>query len=286
MKLLLLLVLVSITLIACGSENYTNNGATQTIVSIGPSNTEILMELGLTDRIIAIDTISIDIPNVPSNLTLVDMWAVDAESLLVLQPDIIIATDMILAIGADPLALLSQSGIRVEYIRVGETISQVKEDILFIAELVGEIQAGEVIVANMNTEISRIQQIASGISNRRVVYFEIDAPPFMFSFGTDTFLNELLETIGAINLFADQSGWLSISDEQIFARDPDVILTNVDWMDDPVAEIISRPGWSGLTAVQENRIYVIEANASSRPSHNIINALQQMAMAVYPEYFS
>jgi iron complex transport system substrate-binding protein len=76
-----------------------------------------------------------------------------------------------------------------------------------------------------------------------------------------------------------------VSDEQIFARDPDVILTNVDWMDDPIANMVSRPGWGGLTAVQGNRIYVIEANASSRPSHNIVIALQQMAMAVYPEYF-
>ena len=107
----------------------------------------------------------------------------------------------------------------------------------------------------------------------------------MFSFGKGTFLNEMLEIAGAENVFASEDGWLSVTDEIIFAMDPDAILTNVGYLDDPIAEITSRPGWETLDAVSGGRIYQISANPSSRPSHNIVIALQEMAAAIYPEYF-
>jgi len=77
-----------------------------------------------------------------------------------------------------------------------------------------------------------------------------------------------------------------VSDEVILDADPDVILTNVSYLDDSVGEIVSRPGWEVLSAIQNERIYQIATNASSRPSHNIIHALEEMAVAIYPEYFS
>ena len=74
--------------------------------------------------------------------------------------------------------------------------------------------------------------------------------------------------------------------ETIVAADPDVILTNVNYIDDPVAEIRGRSGWEGMSAVQNEQVFYIDNMASSLSNQNIVKALDQMAKAVYPELFS
>ena len=265
--------------------------SSQTIVSIGPAITEILVMLGFGDRIIAKDTESVGIDGVAEDIPLIDMMSVDAELLLTLQPDLIFATDMIIIGGVDPLALLAETGTRVIYIPVSDSIAGIKNDIEFIAYVMhhnsgaGEM-AGRMAVEVLEHGITRLRHFigAEERTEKRTVYFEVYSAP-LITVGSGAFLSELLDVIGAINVFADYDGWIVVSDEQVFARDPDVILTNSPGMDDPVGEMLARPGWSELTAVREGRVFAIDADASSRPSHNIIDALWEMAEAVYPEYF-
>ena len=118
---------------------------------------------------------------------------------------------------------------------------------------------------------------------QKSVYFEIGAAPYIYSFGTGVFLNEMIEIIGAENALADQAGWISVSEEVIISKNPDVILTNVNYIEDPVQEIKSRSGWDAIKAVKEDRVYYIDNMASSLPNHNIVKALEEMIAAVYPE---
>jgi iron complex transport system substrate-binding protein len=75
------------------------------------------------------------------------------------------------------------------------------------------------------------------------------------------------------------------SAESIIERNPDVIITNVNYIDDPIGEIKSRPGFNHINAVINNRVYQIDTDSSVRPSQNIILAVRQMAHAVYPELY-
>ena len=108
----------------------------------------------------------------------------------------------------------------------------------------------------------------------------------MYSFGTGVFLNEMIELIGAENILAAQEGWLGVEEESVVQANPDVILTNVNYIDDPVQEIKDRSGWDVLTAVQNGAVYYIDNMASSLPDQNVIKALEQMAKAIYPEYYN
>ena len=260
----------------------------ETILSLGPSNTEILTALGFGDKIIGTDSFSTDIPGLPAELPLFDMMSPDGEQMIALAPDVIFVTGMMQVDGLDPLGIVRDAGITVIYthsLRSSESIAGIIEDIRFIAAVMGASEQGEAIVREMESEVARIRAIAATISERKTVYFEIDAPPFMFSFGRGVFLHEMLEIIGAENVFADQNQWFSVADEAVLERNPDVILTNVSYLDDPVGDILNRLGWESITAVSEGRVYVIDANASSRPSHNVVRALEEMARAVYPAYF-
>jgi len=281
--------ILAIALTGCRGAN--DNGGTApnalpnddgtTIISIGPANTEILMALGFGDNIIAADNQFV--AGFDPALSVLDMFGLDLEHIISLSPDLVIATDMI-AFAGDPLETISNLGITVVYIPVANSIVEVKDSIRNLAQLLEVEAIGETIIAEMAAEIAEIEQIVATIATRRNVYFEISATPF--TFGSGTFLNELLETAGGINIFADQGAWFTPSAEVVITLNPEVILTSTNYLDiDPVYEILTRAGWSAITAVQNSDVFFIDTDQSNRPSQNIVAAIRQMAQAIYPEYF-
>jgi len=255
------------------------------IISIGPSNTEVLTALGFAGQIIATDTFSDNIPGIQPGISVLNMMALDLEYIIYLEPDIVFVTGMTRVGGEDPLIVVSNMGISVIHMPTSTSIAEIKEDIRFMATVVDAAGAGNAIIAEMAHEIDRIRAIGETITDRRTVYFEISPAPHMFSFGRGTFLHEMIELVGAINVFGDQEGWLGVSDEALLEINPDVILTSVNFLDDPVADIVDRPGWNVITAVENDDIFVIDTDASNRPSHNIVIALREIAEAVYPGKF-
>ena len=260
-------------------------GSIERIISLGPSNTEILIALGLGGKIIAADDQSSNIEGLPDGAALFDMFAPDGEQIVALAPDAIIVTGMSRAGGASPLQIVEDVGICVLYIPTPASIDEIKEDIRFIAAVVGAQSEGEEIIGHMEREIGHVQSIGAGIAEKKSVYFEISAAPWMYSFGSGVFLNEIIELIGASNILSGETEWLAVGDEAVLGANPDVILTSVNYIDDPVGEIMARPGWSEITAIQNNDVHYIDTDSSNRPSHNIVNALWEIARAVYPDYY-
>lgn len=256
------------------------------IVSTAPSNTEVLVELGLSDKLVAVDKYSTDIQGLDENITTVDFSNPDAEALIELNPDIIIASGHNKTGSSDdPFKLLKEAGIPVVYIPSSDSIEGVYKDIMFIADITENTEKGKEIVDAMKKEIEAIKEIGATITDKKKVYFEIAPAPSLFTFGQETFLNEMIEIIGAENVFADQVGWISPSEESVIDANPDVILTNVTYIENAVDEIKSRSGWNNINAIKEGNITMIDKNASSRPSQHIIKALKEMAVAIYPEQY-
>ena len=104
------------------------------IISLSPNNTEILVELGFGDKIIATDEYSKDIEGLPEDIPLFDMMAPDAEQIVALEPDIIYTTGMSLAEGNDPYKPIKDIGICVAFIPASESIEGIYEDIIFFAK--------------------------------------------------------------------------------------------------------------------------------------------------------
>ncbi len=255
------------------------------IISMSPANTEILIELGFGDKIVATDTYSANIEGLPEGIPLFDMMAPDAEQMVALEPDIIYTTGMVMAEGSNPYKPITDMGICVAYIPASDSIEGIYEDILFFAHSLDAEKKGVDLVNSMLTRIEEIEKISSSIENKKTVYFELAESPTLYSFGTGVFLNEMIEIIGAENVLAEQDMWISISEENVIASDPDVIITNVDYIENPVEEIKSRPGWENMKAIKNNDVYFVDNYATSHNNHNIITGLEQMARAVYPDIY-
>jgi len=298
LKLTLIVLMFALSVFGCKAEKGREivdragitvriNGPINRIVSTAPSNTEIISDLGQAHRLIAVDVHSANIAGLPAGLPLLDFFYPDAEVLVSLDPDIIIASGHNpTGTGEDPFSLLREMGIPVVYISMSQSIEEIYNDIKFVAELLQAGKEGENLINSMKAQVSEIAQNAerraAQIGTKRTVYFEISAAPDMFSFGKDSFIDDMISAIGARNIFGDEDWLVMPSAEAIISRNPDVILTSVNYIDDPIGEIKSRPGFNHINAVINDRVFYIDNDSSSRPSSRIILALRQMAEAVYP----
>ena len=256
------------------------------IVSTAPSNTEILTALGMGDKIVCMDTYSEGIEGVKEDVVKMDFTAPDAEEIIGLEPDIIIASGYNKAGSSDdPFKSLSDAGIPVVYIPSSESIEGIYKDIEFVASIVNQEDKGKEIVDGMKSDIEEISTIGKTIKDNKKVYLEIGPAPTLYSVGKSTFLNEMIEIIGAENIFANENSWISPSEESLIDANPDVILTTVNYVENPTEEIKSREGWEHINAVKNNQVYYIDSNSASRPTQNIIKALKEIAKATYPDKY-
>lgn len=255
------------------------------IISLVPSTTEVIEDLGKTNQLIAVDTQSSTMMTDLKKLPQMDMMAVDAEKLIALKPQIVYVNDINLASSESVWKQVEDAGITVVNIPTSTSIKAIKEDVQFIADSLSEHEKGQKLIKTMDQEIDEVAKIGKTIKKPKTVLFEVAALPDIYSFGNGTFLNEMIETIGAKNVLANEKGWLPVTEEAAIAAKPEVILTNVNYMKDPAKEILARKNWENVPAVQNKEVFEIDNMSSSLPNNHITKALKQMAKAVYPEEY-
>jgi iron complex transport system substrate-binding protein len=266
------------------------------IVSTAPSNTEIITDLGQAHKLVAIDRHSANVTGIPGGLPQLDFFYPDAEVIINLEPDIIIASGHNpTGTGEDPFRLLREMGIPVVYISMSASIDEIYNDIAFIAEILRVQKEGEQLINSMKEQIAQIAdeiaqitaqiavQMSANTENRKTVYFEISAAPDMMTFGKGSYINDMISVIGAQNVFENENWLVMPGAEAVINRNPDILFTSVNYIGDPIGEIKNRPGFNHINAVINNRIYQIDTDSSMRPSSRIIKALRQMSQVVYEQ---
>jgi iron complex transport system substrate-binding protein len=212
----------------------------------------------------------------------IDMMNLEVESMIALNPDFVFTSGIVMMGDEenDPLSPLKDLGIGVAYIPSSDTIEGIKEDLRFVAAVTDTREVGEQLIATM---VRELEEIAALIDDevRPIVYFEISPAPDMFSFGADTFQHAMLVLSGGENIFADVSGWIPVEAESVISANPEVIFTSVNFIDDPVAEILSRPGFEGVDAVVHERVYYIDNDYMSIPTHHITRAMLEMVQHLH-----
>lgn len=257
------------------------------IVVLAPGLSEIVTGLGIGDKVVGYDTYSAGIEGLPEDASTFDTTNPDVEKLAALDPDVLLTTNLTLYDQESPYQPLIDAGTCVICVPSSDDIEGIKNDIEFLSSALGASEAGDTMLEDLNSQLNELADIAASIpkEERKRVYFEIAPAPNMYSFGSQVYLNEMLEWIGAENILADQQGWVTVEGETVVAANPDVIFTNVSYTDDPVQEILDRDGWAGISAIADKNVYYIDNNASSQPNQNIIKAMRQMAEILYPDYY-
>ena len=262
-----------------------------TIISMAPSTTRFLIDLGLADKIVAIDTNSLIYESeLPDDVQQFDMMAPDNEALVALNPDIVFTSGMSNIGGDDAFQSVRDAGICVADIPTSTSFEEIDKDLEFIGMAVKEEAKAQELIAAFDETVAEIKKVGDSITEKKTVLFMISLPseeyPSVYTFGKGTYLDEMITAVGAENVTGDQSDWSSISEEEAIAMNPDVIITNVDYIDDVEKVIKSAAGWENVTAIKNDAVYCIDSTSSNQPNNHVVDALIQMAKLIYPEQFA
>ena len=254
----------------------------ETIVSLQPSNTEILFSLGVGDKIIGATDYD-TYPEEAKNIERVsDSYTFNAERIVELNPDVVIAY----TIGDEAqVTQLEEAGVNVFVIASAATFNDVYGDIEQLGDVVGQADKADEVIEEIQTQIQTVQEKTAKLVEKKQAYFEISPAPDIWTAAAGTFQHEILTAAGVDNIFADQTGWFSVASEDVITRNPEVILTTVYYTENPIEEIKSRLSWDTIQAIQTGDVYQLDGEALTRPATRIGEAVEIVAETVYPELF-
>ena len=259
----------------------------ESIACLSPAVTDVILALGLADKIIAFDSTSKEIlqtNNIDvSNIAVFDMLNPDSEKMIAMKPDIVFVNTFSVFSGKNSLDSIKASDICIVVIPNSDTIKSIEDDITFLGNVLNKSGEASNIINVMDKNIENIRAIGESIQNKKKVYFEIAALPNLYSFGTNVYLDDMINIIGASNIFSDKNSWITTTEENVLFANPDIIFTSVHYIDNPTEEILSRASWQNVNALKNKDVYYI--TSGSLPTHNIVNALIMMAKYAYPDEY-
>jgi len=247
----------------------------QRIVSLTPSNTEILFALGLGDRVVGVDAYS----NFPAEAAAIpakcgDYAGPNTEMIVSLKPDLILAGNKLQAEAIAQLTGLKLTVLAAE----ADTYAGIPESIRLIASATGVDP--EPLLNEMAQKEKAILDAVAGKTPSTVYYAVSFGDWGDYTVGPGSFIYEVLEKIGAVPVTSDSPvAWPMYSLEQLVAKDPQVILLGAD--ETRAAEIYVQEGYKDLPAVKAGRVYTVDPDIASRPAPRVLDAMAQMAEAIY-----
>lgn len=261
-------------------RNVTIDGYPERIVSVAPTPTEMLFAVGAGDLVVGVDGYS-DYPVATENITKVGDFELNIEQIVTLKPDLILSSDLV---PTEDLEMLASNGIPYLVI-ADETINDVFASIRLVGNVTNHAADATALVSSLKARITAVTNItlAAGVSKPKVY---IEYYPY-WTFGPGSFGNDLIKLAGGKNVADDQNNeYASVTDEYVVAKNPDIIVyTTGAYMPNNVTEIVSRPGWSLVTAVENSDVYPLDDNLISRYGPRIVDGLEQLAEIVHPELF-
>ncbi|MCL1697128.1 MULTISPECIES: cobalamin-binding protein [unclassified Lysinibacillus] len=257
----------------------------KTIVSLQPSNTEILFALGVGDKIVGATEFDTYPEEAQKIERVSDSVKFNSERILTLKPDVVIAYTTGNEETLTALKGLEDAGIKVFAIQSATSFDDVYGDIQQIATVMGIENKGDKLNEDIKAKIAEVQAKVKDVKTPKNIYLEISPKPDIYTAGSGTFQQEILNAANVKNVFDNLQSWAKVSEEDVIAKNPDVILTTVNYAKDPAAEILSRDGWNTITAIQNKAVYYIDTDVSNRPGPRIGEAVELIAKAVYPELF-
>ncbi len=253
------------------------------VVALTASECEILYAIGAGDTLVGRGEYC-DYPSEVLDIPAVESGAnTNLEQIISLEPQVLIMSTMTQT--EEQVAALEAAGIKVVVIEAHD-IAGVYTAIELIGKLMGKDAEAASVIADMKSVFSDVSAKADS-DGTKTVYFEVSPLEYgLWTAGSGTFMNEICEMLGLKNAFGDVVGWAEISEEQVFERNPDYIVTISMYFGvgpTPEEEIMARTGWNEITAVKNRAILNLRNNELSRPAPRLAEGAKLMFDFVYGE---
>ncbi|HCW3283874.1 TPA: ABC transporter substrate-binding protein [Listeria monocytogenes] len=233
------------------------------IVSLMPSNTEILFALDLGDKVKGVTAYD-DYPKEAQKVEKVTSTSVDTEKIIAIKPDLVLGHESMLATEKDAYQLLKDAGINVFVVPDATDLKDAEKSIITVGKLTGKEKEAKEVTDSMEEQKVAIEKKAKELKTSPKVWIEIS--PDLYTAGKGTFMNEMLELAGGTNVVTE-SGFIPYNEEKVVELQPDIILSVYP---DAKATIQKRAAWKDIPAVKNDKIYEMDANKLSRPGPRLL----------------
>lgn len=257
----------------------------QRIISLAPSNTEILFALGLGDKVVGV-TQYCDYPEAAKSKPRVAGYSTPAlEKVVSLEPDLILAD----AIHEKTvLPALEKQGLTV-IVMSAKSLNTVLQDITLVGQIMGKSKAAARLVDGLSDRIEAVTAKTRNLTpeERPKVLHVIWHDP-IWTMGSETFIDDLIQKAGGVNIFADEfKKSRVVSMEAVVDRNPQVILVSGMGTTQNLIynSIKSDPRLDRVEAIVKERIYQLDGDLVERSGPRIVEGLEQVAKLIHPEIF-
>jgi len=254
------------------------NGTPQRIISLAPSNTEILYALGLEERVVGVT----DWCNYP--LEALDKEKVgnydtpDMEKIVALNPDLILV-----AYGTTMDVINSLVGLGLTVFGIKTTdLDDLLNDIRTVGEITDKEVEAQALTSEIENRIEAVTDVTLALAERPRVFYIVWHDP-LWTAGSGNFIHELIEKAGGVNICQNITGYVTISIEEVVARDPEIIITSswpgvYEWaMNSTELEVTA--------ARQSGSVYTCDDDLVQRPGPRLVEGLEWFAHFIHPEIF-
>ncbi|MES3705369.1 MULTISPECIES: ABC transporter substrate-binding protein [unclassified Staphylococcus] len=287
-KLLCLLLVFVVVLTACGTKSDQKHDEGQSeghtykrIISLMPSNMEILYELGLGDDVIGVSTVD-DYPKEVKDKKQFDAMKLNKESLMKAKPDLILAHESQKATNDKVLKGLKDSGVKVVYVKDAQSIDEMYESFMQIGKVTHKEKAAKKLVKETKQNIENVKKSVPNDVKGQKVFMEISSEPEIYTAGKETFFDDMLTQLKAENSFSNLKGWQKVSKEDIIKQNPDLMISTMGISSSEYQKMINkRGGFNQINAVQHNKVKAVNGDEISRPGPRIDDGLKKLKEAIY-----
>lgn len=260
-------------------------GPTERVVSLAPSNTEILFAIGADSQVVGRDQLS-DYPEAVKSVTDIGSAyeALNIEAILALNPDLVLAAEINTT---DQVKALEDVGITVYYMKNPTTLDELYKNLETVGQLTGHEDDAAKLVDSLKARVDAVDAKIATAATKPTVFYELDAtdPAKPYTIGKGTFMTALIERAGGQNIAGDIDGYPQLSLEQVVASDPAFIILGDAAYGTTPESVAARPGWNDLSAVKNNQVVPFDDNLISRPGPRLVDGFEALAKLLHPELF-
>lgn len=246
--------------------------AVERVVSLAPSLSEIVVELGSADLLVGV----LDAGERPPELSAVPSVGrygqLDMERLLSLEPDLLLLWPG--SVGPAQREQLKRLNIPT-YVAEPRSLEQLTSQIEAIAEQLGRPQRGQKLAGDLRKQLAGLRQRYQRDEPLQVFYQVWDQP--LYTVGGGQIISDALEICGARNVFAElQLPAPQVNLESVLQRNPEVILAGDQ------AQLDAWKAWPQVRAVAQGRLLLVADKGLERPSGQMINATAKLCELIAP----
>jgi iron complex transport system substrate-binding protein len=256
----------------------------QRIISLAPSNTEILFAVGAGAQVIGRDDFS-DYPEAAKALpSMGGLGNYNNEQIVALKPDLVLLAEINTP---EQVKTLESLGLTVYYLKNPTTLEEMYGNLEIVAQLTGHAAETTTLIKSLKARVAAVDEKIMPLSSRFSVFYELDAtdPAKPWTAGKGTFITLLIERAGGTNIAADLDPYPQMSLEQIVAADPMYIVLGDSMWGVTVESVGQRPGWENLSAVKNGKVFPFDDNLISRPGPRLVDGLEALAKLLRPDLF-